>query len=172
MSEPAVYYAYTDHVGVWRRLMIEWIDVSVAGLISTLLSVFAMVLVRSAEVMALITLVLWGVVWFAYFVVLKASRFRTLGYLAARARIVNLQGERPRFAWMFLRFLFALYGPIGLDLLWLSSDPHRQTLRDKFAHTFVIRDTARPAGVGQVVYQTCTVCAWTLLFADVRPDRT
>ena len=59
-----------------------------------------------------------------------------------------------------------------VDLLWISSDPSKQALRDKIAHTYVIRKNAVPAGTGQVVYRTYMLFGWTLLSAEVRPDVT
>lgn len=70
------------------------------------------------------------------------------------------------------RLLFAVAGPFNviLDLLWVSSDSCRQALRDKFAHTFVVRANAQPAGTGKIVYRTYTVFGGTMLFAEVQPD--
>src|SRR5215212_7591002 len=92
----------------------------------------------------------------------------------AAARIVNLRGERPRRLALLGRLLFAVLGPANflVDLLWVSSDPSKQALRDKIAHPYVIRKNAAPAGTGQIVYRTYTVFAWTLLAAEVRPDVT
>ena len=43
------------------------------------------------EIASLAMLVVWLGVWTLYFVVLKGSRFRTVGYVLAGARIVNLE---------------------------------------------------------------------------------
>jgi hypothetical protein len=68
------------------------------------------------------------------------------------------------------RLAFVLLGPFNffVDLLWISSDPCRQALRDKVAHTYVVRVTAVPTGVGQVIYRIYTVFGMTLLFAEVQ----
>ena len=44
----------------------------------------------------------------------------------------------------------------------------RQALRDKFAHTYVIKDRAVPLGQGAIVYSTYTIFAVNFLFAEVR----
>lgn len=77
-------------------------------------------------------------VWLGYFVFLKASRYRTLGYVLGGARIVNYRGERP-----------------GIPL------------RDKFASTYVIRHTAVPAGWGRLRYRTYTFSGMTFMFREV-----
>jgi hypothetical protein len=65
--------------------------------------------------------------------------------------------------------LFATLGPVNflLDLLWVPSDPCRQALRDKFAHTYVIRRDAVPVGSGRIAYGIYTAFGMTMLFAEV-----
>ena len=112
----------------------------------------------------------WVIVWFGYFVLLKGSRFRTAGYLLAGARIVNMRGERPSRVSLSIRLLFAVFGPVNLlfDLFWIPSDPHRQALRDKFAHTYVVRQEALPAGNGPIGYSQYTILGGSFLFQEVR----
>jgi uncharacterized RDD family membrane protein YckC len=120
-----------------------------------------------------IALLIFAAVWFVYFVLLKRSRIGTVGYALAGARIVNLRGERPGIAALTVRLLFVVAGPLNflVDLLWISSDQNRQALRDKFAHTYVIRATAIPIGTGRVVYRTYTVFGATMLFQEVEPAK-
>ena len=111
-----------------------------------------------------------ALVWFGYFVLLKGSRFRTLGYVIAAAQIVSLKGERPSILSLTGRLLFALAGPLNffLDILWLTGDGDRQALRDKFAGTYVVRRHSRPAGVGTIVLRTYMFSGMTFLFKEVR----
>lgn len=171
MEKRVVYYSDADYLSVTRRLLIDGVD--------TFVAVFAAWLVwlicgwgAPEEISVLIWMTAFLVVFLAYFVVLKGSRFRTLGYVLAGARIVSLTGERPSYATLLGRLAFAIFGPLNylFDLLWVSSDPRRQALRDKFAHTYVIRNSAMPAGTGQVVYGTYMVFGWTILCAEVRSD--
>jgi hypothetical protein len=168
--QPVVYYADADYAGVTRRLLIDFVDTGVAMFASIVCAVIASVALDAAEtVMA--GLVMACAIWILYFVVWKGSRFRTLGYVLAGARIVDLHGQRPRRSVLLLRLAFVVFGPANfmIDLLWVSSDPSRQALRDKFAHTYVVRKEAVPAGTGRVIYPTYMVFGWTLMFAEVSP---
>jgi uncharacterized RDD family membrane protein YckC len=160
----AVYYRDDDYVGVVRRLLIDAVDTTVAVLLSIalLLPLFVMRLYWPA------LLIVPGV-WIAYFVFLKGSRFRTLGYLIAGAQIVDMQSRRPGYFTLFCRLAFAVLGPANflLDLLWVSSDPSRQALRDKMTYTYVVRHGATPAGIAPVVYRVYTVFGWTVMCREV-----
>jgi uncharacterized RDD family membrane protein YckC len=163
----ALYYRPEDYIGVMRRLLIDFVDTGVAVTISLVLSMVAAAISPAPELTAL---AIWTIVWILYFVVLKGSRFRTLGYVVAGARIVNFSGQRPGYRTLLGRLAFVTLGPVNfvIDLCWVSSDPSRQALRDKFAHTYVIRKNAVPAGTGQIVYPTYMTFGWTLMFAEVR----
>ncbi|HYI11878.1 MAG TPA: RDD family protein [Thermoanaerobaculia bacterium] len=171
-DERAVFYPQEDYLSVWRRLLIDAIDMMLVITVSVVLTVAVMLLVDQAEHSFPLIFAIWLLVWFGYFVGLKGSSFRTAGYLAAGARIVNLQGERPSRLALTGRLMFVLVGPFNffVDLLWLSNDAHRQALRDKFVHTYVIRDHAQPAGVGRIAYSVTTIFGATLLLAEVQPD--
>jgi uncharacterized RDD family membrane protein YckC len=160
----AVLYDAGDHLGVMRRLLIDVVDTTVAIVLAVILSVLASLITVWGPLIA------WTGVWIAYFVLLKGSRFRTLGYVMAGARIVNFQGQRPSYLQLLGRVAFTVLGPVNfvVDLCWISIDPSRQALRDKFAHTFVIRKNAMPAGVGRIVYPTYMMFGWTLMFAEVQ----
>jgi uncharacterized RDD family membrane protein YckC len=110
---------------------------------------------------------------FVYLVLLKRSRFRTLGYMLGRIRIVSIHGERPSIWSLTIRALFAFFGPFNMliDVIWLTNDERRQALRDKFAHTYVIRDRAVPLGHGAIVYTTYTIFGTNFLFAEVSSNR-
>lgn len=168
-SDSAVIYQLDDHIGTPRRLMIDAVDAAIAVMLSVIPTIAFFVMLRDEETAALLILVAWIVVWTLYFVVLKGSRFRTFGYVLAGARIVNLDGERPGYLPLLGRLAFAVLGPYNflVDLLWVSSDPRRQALRDKFAHTYVIRKDAVPVGTGKIVYRVYTVFGMTLLVAEV-----
>jgi uncharacterized RDD family membrane protein YckC len=154
-----------------RRLFIDAIDTAVAVILSVTLSM-AVVIIPNQEIAYLAMNGIWCLVAILYFVVLKGSRFRTVGYAMARARIVNFRGERPGYLALAGRLAFAVFGPVNffIDLLWVSSDPRRQALRDKFAHTYVIRQNAVPIGTSPVVYLVYTVFGGTLLCAEPQEE--
>lgn len=164
-----VYYRPDDYLGVLRRLLIEIVDLPIAVALSILL-VGAVWSVAPAGDPEGIVLLVSSLVWFGYFVVLKGSRFRTVGYVVAGAQIVNLKGGRPSFLSLFGRLLFAFVGPLNvlIDLFWLTGDPNRQALRDKFAGTYVIRRSAVPAGTGSIVLRTYMFWGMTFLFREVK----
>ena len=167
----AVYYRAEDYLGVVRRLIIDVVDVSIASIVSLMVTLVVAGDSDTAEMRVLLTWLSWSAVWVLYFVVLKGSRFRTLGYVLAGARIVNFRGERPSYLALLGRLAFGILGPVNfvIDLCWVWSDPSHQALRDKFAHTYVVRNGAVPAGAARIVYPTYMTFGWTLMFAEVRP---
>ncbi len=60
---------------------------------------------------------------YLYLVVVKWSRFGTLGYRLFHARVVDVTGQQPGLGALTLRFLFAVAGPIDivLDMFWIPS---------------------------------------------------
>jgi uncharacterized RDD family membrane protein YckC len=118
---------------------------------------------------------IWLILFYLYFVVGKRSRARTLGYRLGRVRIIGIHGDSPTTARLTFRLVFAMIGVYStgwgvFDLLWLTGDDHRQTLRDKLAHTYVVKASATPAGRGPIVYDLYHVLAWTLLLPEVRRE--
>lgn len=162
-----VVYRPQDYIGVVRRMVIDFIDVFFAALLAGFIT--WLVVISSASDGPRVATLVWVVVWIAYFVALKGSRWRTIGYLATRAKIVDYSGRRPSRLALLIRLLFVVMGPLNflVDLLWIPSDATRQALRDKFAHTFVVRQDASPLEVGRLVYRTYTVFGATFLFAEV-----
>jgi hypothetical protein len=78
-----VYYELEDYASVWRRLLIDAVDIPLALAISIVL--LAAVASEFDDTPGLLFALL-AVTWFGYFVVLKGSRYRTLGYMVAKAR--------------------------------------------------------------------------------------
>ena len=173
-SPSGVRYRLEDCLGVGRRFLIDLIDVPVAVLLSALAVGAARTVAPEAAGDLDVVLLLSSIVWFAYFVILKRSTFRTLGYVAAGARIVDLQGGRPSLFSLVGRLMFTVLGPINIvfDLFWTTGDASRQALRDKFASTYVIRQSASPMGVGTVVLKTYMFWGMTFLFKEVELPRT
>jgi len=171
-----VYYRREDYVGVARRPLIDLIDVPVAFGLSALVVVVAWTVLPGVEASPGIALLLCGVVCFTYFVLLKRSRFRTLGYIVLGAQIVDLKGGPPSILSLLGRLFFAFVGPLNflIDLFWLTGDANRQAIRDKFAGTYVVRLHATPAGAGPIRVRTYMFWGMTFLFREVRggaPDK-
>ncbi len=165
-----VYFRGEDYAGFWRRLFVDLADIVVVVAIAFFLSMLFVDSSPSSEQEIQCLFFLWSVVLFVYFVLLKRTRFGTLGYLMGNVRIVNLKGEVPKLHLLTLRLLIAIFGPLSfpLDLLWLAGDDHKQALRDKFAQTYVIRKNALPAGVGKVFLYEYDLWSWRVLFREVR----
>jgi uncharacterized RDD family membrane protein YckC len=165
-----VFYRPEDYLSVGKRLLIDTVDTLVALVVSIGLTVAFALLLPEGDVLGVAILATWTLVWSSYFVFLKRSSYRTLRYRLAGARVVNLQGETPSVASLVGRLLFVVGGPVNffLDLVWISSDPARQAVRDKFAHTYVIKKEAVPAGRGKVVYRTYLMFGTAFLFQEVQ----
>jgi len=166
-----VYFRKKDYASFWRRLMVEVIDTIVYVVLSLALSIpLAFVSLSGPSELNLILLI-WLAVALFYFVILKRSPFRTIGYLIGGVRVVGLDGQPPGFSAMVLRWMFALLSPINcVDLLWLSSDAHRQTLHDKFAGTYVIKTKAQPSGQGRIVFHHYKVLYCNCVFREVKAE--
>src|SRR5436189_2075700 len=110
--EQAVVYRIEDHLTVVRRLIIDLMDTTVATIVCLIITIGALPFAGN-EVVYFGILATWPLVWVAYFVVLKGSRFRTVGYVLCGARIVNLSGERPGYVALLGRLAFVVVGPFN-----------------------------------------------------------
>jgi uncharacterized RDD family membrane protein YckC len=173
-AEQGVYYELTDYAGLGRRLLIDLVDFPVA--VATTAALLAATSFLAPQLLDVpgFGLGVIAVVWLGYFVLLKASPYRTLGYVLAGARIVNYRGERPGIPRLVGRLMFVVGGPMNFlfDALWLTGDRNRQALRDKFASTYVIRHNAVPAGLGRVHYRNYTFWGMTFMFREVDRSET
>jgi uncharacterized RDD family membrane protein YckC len=167
-----VYFRREDYASFWRRAFVDGIDFAVAAIIALILVLVISAIFDMSDWMAELIMLTAFAITFGYFVVLKRSRFRTVGYRLGGVRVVGLDGLPPGWGTMILRALFIFPGPINwlLDLTWLSTDRHRQALRDKFTRTYVIRSGASPIGKGRLVYRYYEVCGWNLLIREVAVD--
>jgi uncharacterized RDD family membrane protein YckC len=143
-----VFYAAGDYVGMGRRIVILIIDSLVLAILLFCVTI-ALALIRANALVSIAAI--FGTFW-AYEAVLKRSAMRTLGYRLTGSRIVNLQGQRPSLFALTFRSLLWMFGPFNLlfDLLWCGIDDDRQTLRDRFAETYLIHESATPIGTGEI----------------------
>jgi len=67
------------------------------------------------------------------------------------------------------RLMFAPLGPLNwfMDLLWVSGDAQRQSLRDKLAHTYVVKVKAQPVGTGKIVYRCYDIIGFNFMFQEI-----
>ena len=163
-----VYFRSEDYAGFWRRLLVDVVDFVVFGAFCIgLATVMASILPQDEDRMYLISLGC-TVAGNLYFVLLKRSRFRTLGYRAGKVKIVGLDGQVPTYTTLSLRSAFGLFGPLNwLDSIWLFNDTHGQTLRDKFTGTYVVKEDAQPAGQGRIVFRLYEIAFYNCIFREV-----
>jgi uncharacterized RDD family membrane protein YckC len=166
-----VYFRRGDYAGFWLRLLIDVIDVVVAGAVCSALIIptIAIWAISPTKMSIDLMLATCTVVAFCYFVALKRSKGGTVGYRVGGVRIVGPDGQTASWLALTFRLLFAMLGPLNwlLDLIWLSGDPHRQTIRDKFAQTYIIKRNAEPVGTGKVVYRYYDIFCYNLIFREI-----
>jgi uncharacterized RDD family membrane protein YckC len=167
----AVWFSPDAYAGFWRRLGVESVDIACVLLVAaTLLMAFSLATGDDDPHDAIVLLTLLPTAYL-YLVVVKWSRFGTVGYWLFRVRLVDAAGRQPGLGTLSLRFLFAVAGPINivLDMLWIPSDRWRQSLRDKLAHTYVVKAGAEPAGTARVVYRQHYLMGMSFVFQELEP---
>jgi uncharacterized RDD family membrane protein YckC len=159
-----LYFQREDYAAIWRRFLIDIIDLLTVGTLC--IALFAL-LWRSIP--NNVILGSWMAIFFGYFVILKKSRWGTLGYRVVGVRIVGLNGQSPSLWSLTVRMMFLFLGPFNYvaDLIWLSGDPQRQALRDKFTQTYVVRKKAVPAGTGKVIHRQYFLLGCNFLFREI-----
>jgi uncharacterized RDD family membrane protein YckC len=170
-TEQGVYFRREDYASFWIRLLVDLIDLLAFSALCLVLTVLVLAIFPFDRSILNLVILIWVAVAFAYFAILKRSRFRTLGYRVGQVRIVGLDGRAPSYLSLTLRLMFGMLGPLNwLDLVWLSNDANRQALRDKFANTYVIKVNAHPAGHGRVVFRYYSILFYNCLFQEVEAD--
>jgi len=160
-----VFYDIHDYAGIGRRLIIVLIDLFVAGCL-VLMAYLAALRVASISEYFVVYCIL---IVFVYFAVLPTTSVGTVGYCTTGVRLVDLYG-RPASLWRStFRVGFMVFGPgiLLADIIWLCGDPNRQSIRDKFAGTYVIRRKAQPLGSAAVKYKNYCIFTYNLMFAEV-----
>ena len=173
-SREAVWFFPSDYAGLWRRLAIQLADAVTIVILMAAIATAVIVLhpaERPDDRMLATLWLCWLASIYGYFVVLKRSRFRTLGYRLARVRIVDPYGRPPDLEALTLRLMFALAGPLNiiLDVLWIPFNRHHQALRDRLAQTYVVKAGAEPAGAARVVERTYRVLGISFAVEEVEP---
>jgi len=159
----AVLFAHSDLAGFRARVAIMAID----GIVLVLVAVPLLMLQGLYPTWGATTLPLMALSWWAYLGALKTTRFGTLGYRIMGFRLVGLDGEPASILRTTARFLLLHWG--GLDTFWIFDDENRQTFRDKFAGTYVVRRAARPTGRGRVSYDVYFMLGAALPVPVVHP---
>lgn len=165
-ADQGVYFDTEDYATFWQRTLILGIDGFVVAVAFVLLVPLEFPPHPDAET--------WLLGWLGLTVLYLAvaeAFVGTLGFLVTGMRIVNLRGERPSVWRMLFRLgLWLVGGPFHplLDLCFLAGDPHRQTVRDKLAGTYVVHREATPAGTGKIRAAQLMILCWSLYCPEVR----
>lgn len=169
-KETGVYYSHDDLAGFLRRSFILGVDV---GIILLMWGVLLGVAASSVISLQIANGVAFFLAW-AYLAGLKAGESGTLGYRLAGARLVNLQGEPVGLFLSTCRFLFLFVGPLNFlfDLLWLTSDANKQTLRDKLTRTYVVDRKAVPVGRAPIIYTQYFIATMSFVLPEVKRPTT
>jgi uncharacterized RDD family membrane protein YckC len=173
----AVCFDRRDYAGPVRRAVTICIDFVAAIVLSfgVLTGIWCLWLVRHRQSDPPPE-ALWVVpaVAYLYLTVLKRSRVRTLGYILTGVRIVNIEGKTPSLLQMTIRILPVIQlstVPVPwfllLDVGWMVDEPAKQTLRDKWAGTFVVRRKAKPVGTAPVRYNRIGFAGIFLIFPEI-----
>lgn len=170
-SVESVLFAQGDYVGLFRRFEILIVD----GIV--LLLAWFLLVELWYVVIDPISEPYYESVWscigltYAYLTILKSSRLGTLGFRLTGVRIVDHKGQPPSLLRMTFRILLWIAGPINpiIDLIWLGGDRHRQTLRDKFAGTYVVNRGATPVGRGKRKAAYYNFLGATFIFWEIEP---
>ncbi|WP_254512187.1 RDD family protein [Anatilimnocola floriformis] len=159
-----VFYAPGDYIGFWPRIVILLVD----GLALTI-GLIMVGMVSQLIFPPLYSLLAIVFIW-VFEVPLKRSRFRTPGYWLMGCKIVNLRGERPSLFLLTMRAIMPFY--ISWDLVWSGIDEDRQSLRDRYSKTCLVRVKAEPIGSGPVQFSRYFAGGLALFYPYVvRPSR-
>lgn len=166
-----VYFRTEDYASFWRRMLVDTVDILTIGVVCLGLTFMLDATLPPGSLSLDEVLASLAAVIFVYFVLLKRSRIGTAGYRLGGVRIVGPDGRPPGLAALSFRLLFASLGPFNwfLDLAWLSGDPHGQALRDKLAHTYVVKRNVQPKGIARVVFRYYEICTYNCWLQEIGP---
>ena len=165
-----VYFAREAYAGLGRRIAIVLIDLVVLLLgslvVTALFVIFISDDIEQSERKYLGALVGWC--W-VYLVIIEAI-WGTVGFWLTSVRIIDRLGKRVSIFRMTFRFLLLLFWPVYLliDLCWAGGEESRQTLRDKFCGTYVIRKDAQPVGKGPIRVRFYAAFSWFVPLTEIQ----
>ena len=168
-TSDSMLFSEEDYPGIWMRAAIVLIDSVVLLCVSFTFAMFCYAVgVRNPDGMWLASSLVF---FYVYLTVLKQSQVRTVAFRVMGARIVNDKAERPSIFRMMFRLLIWAVGPFNvlMDFLWLGGDRNRQTLRDKFSGTWVVRRNAVPASSAKRKATSYNVGGLTCIFWELLP---
>ena len=173
-----VYYSDNAYAGLTRRSLAGVIDLLALSLASAAIIIIFFELPEDPRRLFSSKSYIFIFCSYFYLVFVKRSSWGTIGYWMTGIRIITLDGRCPSLWDMTFRFTFLLLGyPLGpfyilLDTYLFYDDKYKQTLRDKMAGTYVIREDAHPIGAGEQVLATYFLLNLIILLPEVRRPAT
>ncbi|PAY17167.1 hypothetical protein CKO51_22925 [Rhodopirellula sp. SM50] len=167
-----VYFAMDDYAGLVRRfaaIAVDALILFVGGVCLWITIGFVSFQFDPAFDPSGLFFIAWIGFYWMYLTLVKRSRFRTIGYRICGLKIVTTKGERPSLIRMTARMLMWILGPFNLflDLIWIGADSERQSLRDCYLGTYVVRFDADPIGVAPMHLTRYTAAGWNLAYPRV-----
>ena len=168
--EIGVFYEDSKYASLIQRVIIISVDGVMLIVFGIMILTVWTITSDNIEEMPLYLFYIWLIVSYVYMSVIRIFGIRTLGNILTSTKVVNLEGKNPTLFQMTLRFFMLVLGPINflLDLFWLTNDPYKQTLRDKFAATYVIDKNASPLGTGVQTFSNYQIMGFSFVFREVK----
>ncbi len=173
MENSGVIYKSKDYAGFTRRLLIAAVDGIVFVLLLLPIVVFTTIALKDHDAFYFkINYIFSALLLIWYFALLKRSKFRTVGYVLTGVKIVDLQGNKPSVFKMILRLFLLFIGPfvVYIDIPWLMSEATKQTLRDKYVGTYVVRKNAIPIRTDRLQTVMLGVMSWSLTYREIKEE--
>lgn len=168
-----VIYDKNEYAGFLKRVIIAAVDLIVLAIfavISLSVSYYFIYYADNYIQFNLLFILFLAVLYLGF---LKRSKYRTLGYILTGVKIVDLKGNRPTIFKMILRVFMLFFGPFELifDIIWLTSEATKQTLRDKYVGTYVVNRHAIPVGKAKLQNVTLGVMGWNLMYREIKESQ-
>lgn len=159
--EYGIIFRQQDYASIWLRLAILIIDLIVLILFSFVLACSP--LSESGCFTAFL------VFFYAYMIEMK-RRCGSLGNLATGTRLIHASGAQPSILQMITRSGFILMGWLFfiVDIMWITDDPTRQMVRDKFSGIYVIKRNAQSTGKAEIHYNTYMLLGCAFILKDMK----
>ena len=173
-----VYFSQKDYAGLLQRFLIIGIDAAVLFIIYFIIFIIIDLYVppvnRPYDMIWQIPIAVMIPISYLYLTIYKRTDKSTIGYRVLCVKIINLEGRRPSIWQMTLRFFMLFFGPLNffVDILWLTGEENKQTLRDKMFGTYVIKRQAQPEGTGKILYYLQTFLLLSWMFREVERSST
>jgi uncharacterized RDD family membrane protein YckC len=168
-----VIYRKKEYAGFLKRVVISLVDIIIISVVSACCLYITDFIFYSEDTYYNFNFFFTLAFCIFYLAILKRSKIRTVGYIITRVKIVDLKGQKPSIFKMILRVLLLFLGPFELffDIIWLTSEATKQTLRDKYVGTYVINQHAVPIRKGKLQNVSLGFMGWNLMYREVQESQ-